>query len=211
MLHEFISTKTFRYKTVGNPEKASKLLIILHGYGQLVEYFTQKFDGLGEDVFIVAPEGMHRFYLKGNSGRVGASWMTKEARESDITDNIHWLNELNELIQKKYSFDSSLLLGFSQGGATAARWYENSAIPFDHLIMWASVFPPDLEMNESVKNISSTNNYFVLGEEDPYFNSDEQAKVFNFYNSIGFKSIPYKGNHDIDLKTLSYILENLKS
>jgi hypothetical protein len=54
MLHEFISTKTFRYVTIGNPKKASKLLIIQHGNGQLVEYFVRKFDGLEEDVSIVA-------------------------------------------------------------------------------------------------------------------------------------------------------------
>lgn len=211
MLHEFISTKTFRYLTIGNPKKASKLLIVLHGYGQLVEYFVRKFDGLDEDVFIVAPEGMHRFYLKGSSGRVGASWMTKEAREADIRDNIHWLNELNELIQKEQSFEKTILLGFSQGGATAARWYENSTIPFDHLIMWASVFPPDLQMNVPTTNDHLGKNLFVLGDGDIYFDLEAQTKILDFYKSIGFSSMQYKGNHDIDLDTLKVLLEDLKS
>lgn len=211
MLQEFISTKTFRYITVGNPEKASKLIFVLHGYGQLVEYFVRKFDGLGEDVFIVAPEGMHRFYLKGSSGRVGASWMTKEARESDITDNIHWLNELNDYIREEHSFESTILLGFSQGGATAARWYENSSNPFDHLIMWASVFPPDLQMNAFATTIDSGKNHFVLGQDDPYYDIDQQKDVMDFYKSIGFRSTQYKGGHDIDLATLKVLFEDLKS
>lgn len=211
MLHEFISTKTFRYITIGNPKKASKLLIVLHGYGQLVEYFVRKFDGLNEDILIVAPEGMHRFYLKGSSGRVGASWMTKEAREADIRDNIHWLNELNELIQKEQSFEKTILLGFSQGGATAARWYENSTIPFDHLIMWASVFPPDLQMNLKSTAVNTGKNIFVLGNDDPYFNSEEQSKALEFYKSIGFSSRQYKGTHDIDIETLKELMTDLKS
>lgn len=211
MLHEFISTKTFRYITIGNPKKASKLLIVLHGYGQLVEYFVRKFDGLDEDIFIVAPEGMHRFYLKGSSGRVGASWMTKEAREADIRDNIHWLNKLNELIQKEQSFEKTILLGFSQGGATAARWYENSSIPFDHLIMWASVFPPDLKMNVPSTNVDNGKNLFVLGNDDPYFSIEEQSKILEFYVSIGFSSIKYNGNHDIDFEALKISLDELKS
>ena len=211
MLHEFISTKTFRYITIGNPKKASKLLIVLHGYGQLVEYFVRKFDGLDEDVFIVAPEGMHRFYLKGSSGRVGASWMTKEAREADIHDNIHWLNELNELIQKEQSFEKTILLGFSQGGATAARWHENSTIPFDHLVMWASVFPPDLQMNVPLTNVDKGKNLFVLGTDDIYFDLEAQTNVLEFYKSIGFISMKYKGNHDIDSDTLKVLLEDLKS
>ncbi|MCF8415911.1 MAG: hypothetical protein K9G40_06685 [Crocinitomicaceae bacterium] len=210
MLHEFISTKTFRYITIGNPKKASKLLIVLHGYGQLVEYFVRKFDGLKEDVFIVAPEGMHRFYLKGSSGRVGASWMTKEAREADIHDNIHWLNQLNELIQKEQSFEKTILLGFSQGGATAARWYENSTIQFDHLVMWASVFPPDLQMNLKSTTVKTEKNIFVLGNDDPFFNSEEQSKVLEFYKTIDFGLIQYNGNHDIDLATLKVLLEDLK-
>jgi predicted esterase len=210
MLHEFISTKTFRYTTIGNPKKASKLMIVLHGYGQLVEYFVRKFEGLDEDVFIVAPEGMHRFYLKGSSGRVGASWMTKEAREADIHDNIHWLNGLFELIQKKHSFEKTILLGFSQGGATAARWYENSTIQFDHLVMWASIFPPDLQMNLKSTTVKTGKNIFVLGNDDPFFNSEEQSKVLEFYKTIDFGLIQYKGNHDIDLATLKVLLEDLK-
>ena len=210
MLHEFISTKTFRYITIGNPKKASKLLIVLHGYGQLVEYFVRKFDGLDEDVFIVAPEGMHRFYLKGSSGRIGASWMTKEAREADIHDNIHWLNQLNELIQKEQSFEKTILLGFSQGGATAARWYENSTIQFDHLVMWASIFPPDLQMNLKSTTDKTGKNIFVLGNDDPFFNSEEQSKVLEFYKTNDFGLIQYKGNHDIDLATLKVLLEDLK-
>lgn len=210
MLHEFISTKTFRYITIGNLKKASKLLIVLHGYGQLVEYFVRKFDGLDEDVFILAPEGMHRFYLKGSSGRVGASWMTKEAREADIHDNIHWLNELNEHIQKEQLFEKTILLGFSQGGATAARWYENSTIQFNHLVMWASVFPPDLQMNLKSTTVKTGKNIFVLGNDDPFFNSEEQSKVLEFYKTIGFGLIQFKGKHDIDLATLKVLLEDLK-
>ena len=210
MLHEFISTKTFRYITIGNPKKASKLLIVLHGYGQLVEYFVRKFDGLDEDVFIVAPEGMHRFYLKGSSGRIGASWMTKEAREADIHDNINWLNQLNELIQKEQSFEKTILLGFSQGGATAARWYENSTIQFDHLVMWASIFPTDLQMNLKSTTDKTGKNIFVLGNDDPFFNSEEQSKVLEFYKTNDFGLIQYKGNHDIDLATLKVLLEDLK-
>jgi hypothetical protein len=72
--------KTIRYFTIGDIEKAKYLLIALHGYGQLSSYFGKKFEDLPNEFFIVIPEGMHRFYLDGTSGRVGASWMTKEAR-----------------------------------------------------------------------------------------------------------------------------------
>jgi predicted esterase len=202
-----ISKKTYRYFTWGNAEKATKLVYVLHGYGQLAEYFIRKFHVLPEEYFIVAPEGMHRFYLKGSSGRVGASWMTKEARESDIKDTINWLDELNQLIYSKYIFDKKIILGFSQGGATAARWQFNGRVSANHLILWASVFPPDLQLEKEVKATQSSRNYFLIGKKDEYFSEIEQQKMLEFYSSINYESIQYDGNHDINENVLLDLIQ----
>ena len=202
-----ISKKTYRYFTWGNPETATKLVYVLHGYGQLAEYFIRKFHVLPEEYFIVAPEGMHRFYLKGSSGRVGASWMTKEARESDIKDTINWLDELNQLIYSKYTFDKKIILGFSQGGATAARWQFNGRVSANHLILWASVFPPDLELETEVKVTQSSRNHFLIGRKDEYFSEIDQQKMLEFYTSMNYKSIQYDGNHDISEKVLLDLMQ----
>ncbi|MEY3237502.1 MAG: hypothetical protein RI883_1603, partial [Bacteroidota bacterium] len=153
------STKTFRYSTIGNPETAKTIIYVLHGYGQLSEYFIRKFDELKEKYFIVAPEGMHRFYLKGSSGRVGASWMTKEDRMNDISDNLNWLNQLDAEIASKYQFDKKIILGFSQGGAAAIRWFYNNQFKIDQLIIWAAVFPPDLNIENELGNSNSQNKF----------------------------------------------------
>ncbi|MDO7610183.1 MAG: hypothetical protein MUQ68_04950, partial [Crocinitomicaceae bacterium] len=92
MDHSFSHSKTYRYFTLGDKNKSKRLLIVLHGYGQLAKFFLRKFSMCSDSSFVVAPEGPHRFYRKGYSGRVGASWMTKEARDHDIKDNIIWLN-----------------------------------------------------------------------------------------------------------------------
>jgi predicted esterase len=202
-----ISKKTYRYFTWGNAEKATKLVYVLHGYGQLAEYFIRKFHVLPEEYFIVAPEGMHRFYLKGSSGRVGASWRTKEARESDIKDTINWLDELNQLIYSKYIFDKKIILGFSQGGATAARWQFNGRVSANHLILWASVFPPDLQLEKEVKATQSSRNYFLIGKKDEYFSEIEQQKMLEFYSSINYESIQYDGNHDINENVLLDLIQ----
>jgi hypothetical protein len=84
MIEKIQSQRTYRYAVSGNPT-AKNLLYVLHGYGHLAPYFIRKFNSL-EDSFIVAPEGMYRFYLYGSSGRVGACWMTKEERLDDALD-----------------------------------------------------------------------------------------------------------------------------
>jgi predicted esterase len=204
--HKLIAQKTFRYQQIGELDKATHLLIVLHGYGQLAEFFIRKFNDLPENYLVVAPEGMHRFYLNGTSGRVGASWMTKEDRESDITDNLNWLNQLLDELKEKKKFEKIILLGFSQGGATAARWYFSSKNEFDHLILWASVFPPDLEKPE---NSNDSENYFVIGTEDEFYNAEAQKNEVEFYRKIGFQTIQFSGRHDIEIGPLNRILKEI--
>lgn len=201
--------KTVRYHTIGKIEKAKYLLIALHGYGQLPSYFGRKFENLSDEYFIVLPEGMHRFYLVGSSGKVGASWMTKEAREQDINDNLHYLNDLISQFTDNHSFKKIILLGFSQGGATAARFFYHAKNKIDHLILWASIFPPDLKIDNEIQS-DSMNNYFVLGNEDNYFSEELTKETMNFYSNLGFKTIQYLGNHSIDYELLNELLSQLK-
>jgi predicted esterase len=199
--------KTIRYFTIGDIEKAKYLLIALHGYGQLSSYFGKKFEDLPNEFFIVIPEGMHRFYLDGTSGRVGASWMTKEAREDDIEDNLNYLNQLIKMLTSNKSFEKIILLGFSQGGATATRYYySNSKI--DHLVLWACIFPPDLKIENEVKK-ENQSNVFVLGNQDSYFAGNQFSETLNFYSKLGFKTIEYSGNHSIDSTILKNLMNSL--
>ena len=200
---EIKTSKIQRYFALGDLKKATKLLIVLHGYGQLAEHFIRKFQQLSEDYYIVAPEGMHHFYLNGSSGRVGASWMTKEARLINIDENNEYLNNLLDFLHTENEFSELLVLGFSQGGATAARWNAQRK-DIDQLILWASVFPPDLE-ESSFSN--SKNGTFVIGKHDEFYDAAAQDKEINKYRSLSFEIVEYDGKHDIDADTLKNLLD----
>ncbi|MFK8038456.1 MAG: alpha/beta hydrolase [Crocinitomicaceae bacterium] len=200
--------KKAAFSTYGNPGKAKHIIFALHGYGQLSRFFIKKFQGLGEDYYIVAPEGLHRFYLEGSSGRVGASWMTKEQREDDIKDYIQYLNKLWKEISEMHSFKKKILLGFSQGGATASRWHQHGAFNANSIVMWGAIFPPDLPQNWEV-NFQSTENYFVVGDKDPYYDIkkiDAQIKFFE-EKSVNFTTLVFNGKHEIDQSTLLKICQ----
>jgi predicted esterase len=207
MLYEFKSEKTFRYAAHGELSTAHTIIYVLHGYGQLSEFFIRKFSCLGEGYIVVAPEGMHRFYLNGTSGRVGASWMTKEARETDIADNIHWLNELDKRIILDQKKRKKIILGFSQGGATAARWFYNGDPQADQLIMWASIFPPDLSIKDEI-SAKSDNGIFVVGKNDPYFPEKEHEMAIVHFQQLGFSTFTFDGGHDLDENTLLNVLKS---
>ena len=195
----FESKKHFRYLFQKGTSSIAqdRMLVALHGYGQLVPYFAKKFKGLEEHTSLLFPEGMHRFYLNGTSGRVGASWMTREDRLIDIEDNLGWLTELLDYLKSKHDFNEITLLGFSQGGATAARWYFKQPNYFQRLIMWASVFPPDIKKTEQ----EVRNGIFIVGNEDPYF-INEMENTCEFYRSNKYEIMQFSGAHDIDLPTL---------
>jgi predicted esterase len=198
-------TKTYRYTTFGDHKNADFLIYVLHGYGQLAPYFIRKFHGLPSNYFVIAPEGMHRFYLNGSSGRVGASWMTKEEREDDISDNLCWLSSLHDEITARKSFKKVFILGFSQGGATAARWYQSGKISADHLMIWASVYPPDLEPNNEIQ-LHEKEHFFFVGTNDEFYNAAQQNDLLSFYSSKGYKTVHFEGKHDIDLTELINVL-----
>ncbi|MFN5416833.1 MAG: alpha/beta hydrolase [Flavobacteriia bacterium] len=194
--------KQGRFVTIGSP-KSKNILFVLHGYGQLVEYFVKNFEALLEqNYFIVAPEATHRFYLNGSSGRVGASWMTKELREQDIRENNQYLEQVFKEFCSEYKYEKIGLLGFSQGGATAARYFVNSSYKIDLFVLWACVFPPDVEANFESDIFLNTEKYFVLGSEDEYFSPENYLKINAFYKSKHFNVINFEGKHKIDSNTL---------
>lgn len=194
--HKIESKKTARFFTLGNLSKSNSILIALHGYGQLPEYFARKFQKLSENgVFLVFPEGFHRFYLNGTSGRVGASWMTKEDRLSDIKDNISYLQQVLE-IHLSMNLPISIL-GFSQGGTTMIRFVDSVGYKFEKLIMWASSFPDEVTRSQFITNEYANKNYFVLGKQDEYFDEASQEKVCEMVNQLGFEFISFDGTHDI--------------
>ncbi len=196
--------KKFRVSTLGSWKDASTIWIVLHGYGQLSSFFIKKWNELSfENTAILAPEGMHRFYLNGTSGRVGASWMTKEWREQDIIENNLQLTTFLDSVKTVNPLAKISVLGFSQGGATLARWVSQSNFSFENFVLWASVFPPDMlaENNE----IAAKNKYFVIGKEDEFYSTIQQEEIILSYKEMGFETIHFEGKHNIDLEIFNTI------
>ena len=201
--HSISVPKTARYYTLGElSDKTEHVWFVLHGYGNLAQDFIQYFEPLDkEKYFIVAPEGLHRFYVKGYSGRVGATWMTKEDRTTDIADYIGFLNMVYDDIVAKFATPPKTisLLGFSQGAATACRWAGNGHIKADHLILWSGMFPPDLDLKMEAVINQQLKTWLVYGNQDEFFSNEEITKHIEFIKDkeIGVDVIRFDGKHEI--------------
>ncbi len=200
--HYLTIEKTSRYYTNGPPDgDYDTLCFALHGYGQLGKYFIRNFqnDELGRVLF-VAPEGLHRFYLNGTNGRVGASWMTKEDRLKDIEDYCRYLDQVYRHFGAQIKDVSKVgVLGFSQGVATACRWLTNSEYHFDFLVNWAGAFPPDLDFERSMERMRQLPVYMLVGDSDEYISSEDFQKHLELLEDRGYeiKSRKFEGTHKL--------------
>jgi|TARA_B110000444_G_C18849394_1_gene604330 predicted esterase len=195
--------KKARYYQIGTASKSiSKIFIVLHGYAMLSEFFIQKFKNLDDgNTLIIAPEALNRFYIDSNYGRVGASWMTKEERESDIEENIEYLNSLIKTVCDEighYNFKMNIL-GFSQGGATACRWIFSSKMKVDNLILWAGDIPKDTMIEKNKSKWNSFNTHIVMGKQDHLINDKMKAKFLKLIldYKLDYKLTEYQGDHRI--------------
>ncbi|MBZ0178626.1 MAG: dienelactone hydrolase family protein [Melioribacteraceae bacterium] len=202
-------TKLARYYTLNElTEKTKRIWFVLHGYGEIAKNFIKKFDLLEKDEnFFIAPEALNKFYFRGFSGKVGASWMTTEDRENEIEDYINFLEKVYEetVLEKDKEI---ILFGFSQGTATAGRWFLNSKHSFDKIIMWGG-FPPE----EFVLSKTKMPVLLVVGERDRFIDKNylnEKLKTLDD-NHITYDLISFNGDHVIDSETLAAVSQKLNS
>lgn len=149
-----------------------RVWLVFHGYGQLAEFFIKKFEGLDpEENFIVAPQGLSKYYLNGVYGRVGASWMTKEDRLTEIDNQYAYidavLKEIGDISAKQLIY-----FGFSQGTATMGRYASHAKIPFEKMIIWAGTFPPDTNPDDWGYLTGKEEIHYYTSREDIYFKEE---------------------------------------
>ena len=189
---------------------------VCHGYGQLAHRFLTRFEGIeAPGRWIVAPEGLSRYYVRGSAGHVGASWMTREDRDQEVLDYLHYLDTLH--LHLTEGFDEApervVLLGFSQGCATVTRWAARGSIRPDRLILWGEVPAHDLT-DEDYQRLSERPGRIelVAGREDPVVSAEaiDRAAAALRVQGLEVEVVSFEGGHDIDGATLRRIAEGIE-
>lgn len=211
--HNIQVSKTARYFQLGDLNDGTKhIWFVLHGYGQLAEFFIRHFRGIrSDDTVVIAPEGLSRFYLDGTFGRVGASWMTKVDRIDEIQDQIGYLDQLHSFITSQASSHVQIhLLGFSQGVATAWRWMAKGKITPHNFILWAGSIPTQ-NSEGWIQQFRNMGFYGALGDQDQYIAEDKaihyKAQLLELHPKMQF--FRFSGGHAIDLPTLHQIHQKI--
>ncbi len=203
-----------RYFKLGEINHRTKQVwFVIHGYGQLAQFFIKKFSVLDNgSICVIAPEGLSRFYLEdmttrmaGGSNRVGATWMTRENREMDIENYINYLQAVYDKEIEKTNGLKITILGFSQGAATAARWALSGRPQFHRFILWAGIFPPDMNFERGKEVLKDKDVITVFGKGDPFITKERTDEMETLVTKLELqpRKIQFAGKHELDDDVLS--------
>ena len=208
--HKIKVEKTGRYFTHGKREPHIRIvLFVCHGYAQIANKFLKKFEpAFRDDIFMVAPEGLNRFYARESSGNVVASWMTTEEREDDIQDYVNYLDSVYREVMPSFPKKVKVVvLGFSQGAATASRWITQGRSRIDELVLWCGFFPSDVSLHEIPEHVKLR---VVTATEDRYMSPEQQQEELEAMKkgAPALEHFQFEGKHEINIAALEKLFDD---
>jgi predicted esterase len=192
-----------------DPSSVRELWYVLHGYAMRAAPFLEGFRAIADQTrLLVAPEALSRFYdgtLSPGAHRnapVAASWMTRDERDSEIADYLAYLDTVHATIASRLdgAKPTVTVLGFSQGGATAARWVASGRVPADRLVVWGSAMAPELDVTTPGTPLRRPETVLVVGSADGYITpklvagESERLRAAHF----PFRLLSFDGGHRLD-------------
>lgn len=202
-------TRTARYCVLGEELRTpAEVWFVLHGYGQLARRFLRRFEPVADGSrIIVAPEALSRFYASSDPGRhgptsvVGATWMTREDRLTEIDDYVRYLDRLAaRTLDGLTRAPRVTVLGFSQGVATAARWSVRGSIRPARLVLWGDFLPPDLDLARAAERWATVDVVAVRGSRDGVVRAGERARSEETAAraaGVKLRYVAYDGGHEV--------------
>jgi predicted esterase len=206
-------SRTARIYVLADVAMPSDVWVVCHGYAQLASRFITHFEDIATpERLIVAPEGLHRFYLDpppapAANRRVGATWMTRHDRESDIRDYVAYLDRVVAHVTGGRRDVRIRALGFSQGSATVFRWAVLGNTQVDDLILWAGEVPPDVDMQRAATRLHPTRITYVRGSEDRMLPEAVALRQIELLGAAGLSCevLSFDGGHELDAALLAAI------
>ncbi len=152
--------------------------IVCHGLGFLSRYFIKYFDELNaEENYIIAPQAQSKHYLKNQFKHVGATWLTKENTQNEITNVLNYLDSVYEQERISMINVNVIILGFSQGVSVVTRWVAQRKIKCNTLLLYAGKLPREFSKTDftTIQNIK-----LIVGNADAYVTPEilEEEKTY---------------------------------
>lgn len=208
--HSIRVQRTAHVEVRGDPRTARETWILLHGYAQVATEMIEACKALaGHERLLVAPEALSRFYRRGSSGPIGASWMTRERREDEIADYVGYLDEVARWSERELGAPKRrVLLGFSQGAATAWRWVALGTTRVERLVSFGGGVPPDVDLVQAKAKLEATRIELVRGRGDAYHTAEwlERDRARLADAGLVCTTVEFDGGHELPPDVLARLI-----
>ena len=196
---------------LGDLADPREVWFVIHGYGQLARRFLRRFSSLvGDGRLIVAPEALNRYYFETSPGvhardaGIGGTWMTREDRDTEIADYIAYLDQLYQFVIGGMQRVPArvVVLGFSQGAATAARWVAACKPAVSDVVLWGGSVPPEIQRGGEA--FGKANLTLVFGSADRQTPPEWIEKETAALSATGMtpEIVLFDGGHEIAAEPL---------
>ena len=151
-----VPTTTHGRVLVRTPAAAAVGLVVgFHGYAEDADTQLRRLAVIpGAGAWLLASvQALHRFY-RGRSEDVVAGWMTRQDRETAITDNVAYVDAAVDRVIERTTVSETIPLvyaGFSQGVAMAFRAAVNGARRTSGVIAVGGDVPPELREEQQAR------------------------------------------------------------
>jgi predicted esterase len=133
--------------------------------------------------------------------------MTSEDRLYEIADYIEYLNQLYESLQINAARVKVVLLGFSQGVATASRWLAAGKITISHFVVCSGEIAAEMQ-NPIHPVLSKTPVTYITGNADNLISSEKLQAYIQLMQVIKARMITFEGGHVIDPQSVLQAANN---
>ncbi len=213
--HHLTVRRTARYYTLGGGGGGGgggavrDVWMVCHGYGQLAARFARHFSAIASpERLVIVPEALSRFYIDTAAREVvGASWMTREHRESEISDYVAYLDAVYAEAAADARGARVTAFGFSQGASTASRWAALGHYPATRLILWGGELPPDLDLAAAGARFGALDVVVVRGSGDELISAKVVKGIATRLkeHQVTNRLVEFEGGHEIDEEVLGAV------
>lgn len=149
--YSFTTPRTAHYYSLGEPGAAiAHLWICLHGHHQPVAGLAAQLVHLDTpERLLILPEALSRHALPETSGQASDAlgvWFAPHSVADDLADVTTYLDGLTDAIRARCPAGTPVtVLGYGHGAAAAVGWLTENHLPYDRLILYAAVLPPEID------------------------------------------------------------------
>ena len=149
--YAFTTPRTAHYYSLGEPGPGiGHLWVCLHGHDQPVAGLAAQLVQLDTpERLLILPEALSRHARPETSDRVAdalGTWFAPHSVDVDLADVTTYLDGLTDAVRARCPAGTPVtVLGYGHGAAAAVGWLAENHLAYDRLILYAPVFPPEID------------------------------------------------------------------